>query len=369
MPEIDEVILSLNYQPRRIEEIFGDGAGTGVRLRYVVEPAPLGTGGAIRYAAQGIDRHARRLQRRRHDRVDVNAVVALHRERKAKATIVLTPVDNPSAYGLVETDADGRVRRFLEKPKPDEITCDTINAGIYVLEPDTFDRIPEGRAVLDRARLLPVADRAQRDVRRLRRSRLLDRHRHAGEVRAGAPRHVRRPLRRRAVRDGRSHRSRSCRPTRAIEDGATFDGPCFIDAGAHVKAGARSAPTPCSAAAWSSKKRAESQDTIVWPNSRIGQDAVVRRPDHRPQLPHRPQRRRRAAAPSSATRPLLTDFTEHQTHASINPSVFKAYDVRGLYPSEITEDLFHQLGRAFVAYLGPGPRTPSRATCACRRRR
>ena len=67
VPEIDEVILSLNYQPRRIEEVFGDGAGTGVRIRYVVEPAPLGTGGAIRYAAQGIDRHARGVQRRRDD--------------------------------------------------------------------------------------------------------------------------------------------------------------------------------------------------------------------------------------------------------------------------------------------------------------
>ncbi len=71
-------------------------------------------------------------------------MLPLHRERKAKATIVLTPVENPTAYGLVETDADGRITPFLEKPKADEITCDTINAGIYVLEPDTFDRIPKG---------------------------------------------------------------------------------------------------------------------------------------------------------------------------------------------------------------------------------
>src|SRR5919197_826150 len=75
--------------------------------------------------------------------VDLAAVIALHRDRKAKATIVLTPVDNPTAYGLVETDADSSIRRFLEKPKPEEITCNTINAGIYVLEPDTFDRIPK----------------------------------------------------------------------------------------------------------------------------------------------------------------------------------------------------------------------------------
>ncbi|HUU34233.1 MAG TPA: nucleotidyltransferase family protein, partial [Vicinamibacterales bacterium] len=143
LPEIDEVILSLNYQPRRLEETFGDGSSLGVRLRYVVEPSPLGTGGAIRYAAQGIDDTVVVFNGDVMTAVDVAAVVRQHRERRAKATIVLTPVDNPSAYGLVECDADGNVRRFLEKPSPDEITCDTINAGIYVLEPDTFDRIPK----------------------------------------------------------------------------------------------------------------------------------------------------------------------------------------------------------------------------------
>src|SRR5207249_11934633 len=71
------------------------------------------------------------------------AVIGRHRERKARATIVLTPVENPMAYGLVETADAGNVRRFLEKPNADEITCDTINAGIYVLEPETFDRIPK----------------------------------------------------------------------------------------------------------------------------------------------------------------------------------------------------------------------------------
>src|SRR5262249_41581409 len=74
--------------------------------------------------------------------IDLGAVIRLHRERQARATIVLTPVENPSAYGLVETDAHGNVQRFLEKPKPDEITTRNINAGIYVLEPDTFDRSP-----------------------------------------------------------------------------------------------------------------------------------------------------------------------------------------------------------------------------------
>src|SRR5689334_15906836 len=146
VPEIDEVILSLNYQPRRIEEIFGDGGDTGLALRYVVEPQPLGTAGAVRYAGESLRESIVVFNGDVLTEVDLRAVIALHRERKARATIVLTPVENPAAYGLVETDSQGNVRRFLEKPKPDEITCDTINAGIYVLEPDTFDRIPKDTA-------------------------------------------------------------------------------------------------------------------------------------------------------------------------------------------------------------------------------
>ena len=92
LPEIDEVILSLNYQPRRLEETFGDGSGIGMKLRYVVEPSPLGTGGAIRYAAQGIDDTLIVFNGDVMTAVDVAAVVRQHKARKAKATIVLTPV-------------------------------------------------------------------------------------------------------------------------------------------------------------------------------------------------------------------------------------------------------------------------------------
>src|SRR6059036_3142545 len=116
VPEIDEVILSLNYQPRRIEEIFGDGGDTGLSLRYMVEPAPLGTAGAIKFAAANVDDSIVVFNGDVLTDVDLGAVIALHRERRAKATIVLTPVDDPTAYGLVETDAHGNIRRFLEKP-------------------------------------------------------------------------------------------------------------------------------------------------------------------------------------------------------------------------------------------------------------
>src|SRR5947208_1929136 len=143
VPEIDEVILSLNYQPRRIAEIFGDGRDSGLAIRYVVEPSPLGTAGAIRYAGESLRESVVVFNGDVLTEVDLAAVIPLQRERKARATIVLTPVENPSAYGLVEADERANIRRFLEKPNADEITCDTINAGIYVLEPDTFDRIPK----------------------------------------------------------------------------------------------------------------------------------------------------------------------------------------------------------------------------------
>ena len=142
LPDIDEVILSLNYQPDEIERVLGDGTDVGVRLRYVVEPTPLGTAGAIRYAADGVGGTVVVFNGDVLSNIDLPAVLDLHRTRAARATIVLTPVDNPSAYGLVETDESGNVRRFLEKPTAGKITCDTINAGVYVLETDALDRIP-----------------------------------------------------------------------------------------------------------------------------------------------------------------------------------------------------------------------------------
>src|SRR5580765_1779006 len=135
LPAIDEIVLSLNYQPRRIEEGFGDGSDLGIQLRYVVEPTPLRTGGAIKFAAGEL--RVEPIVVFNGDvltSVDLPSVLALHRERRARATIVLTPVDNPTAYGLVETDGQSNVARFVEKPTADQIRCDTINAGIYVLE-------------------------------------------------------------------------------------------------------------------------------------------------------------------------------------------------------------------------------------------
>jgi len=142
--DVRDVILSLSYQPQKIEDKLGDGTDYDVKVSYTVEASPLGTAGAYRNAAGLIRETTVVFNGDVLTDIDINEVIRLHRERNAAATIVLTPVPNPTAYGLVETDGENHVRRFLEKPKPEEVTCDTINAGIYILEPRVLDYIPEG---------------------------------------------------------------------------------------------------------------------------------------------------------------------------------------------------------------------------------
>ncbi len=144
---VKDITLSLNYQPDKIEQQLGDGANYGVNLRYITEPSPMGTGGAYKYAAAAIRETTVVFNGDVLTDLDVSEVIGFHQQKKADATIVLTPVENPSAYGLVETEKDGQVRRFLEKPKPEELadlTTNNINAGIYILEPGVLDLIPEG---------------------------------------------------------------------------------------------------------------------------------------------------------------------------------------------------------------------------------
>jgi len=282
VPEIDEVIISLNYQPRRIEEIFGDGSESGLAIKYVVEPAPLGTAGAVRYAGESLRESVVVFNGDVLTEVDLRAVVALHRERKAKATIVLTPVSNPSAYGLVETDVDGNISRFLEKPKPEEITCDTINAGIYILEPDTFDRIPKDTAwSIERSFFPSLIERKETFVAYVYRGYWID---------IGTPEKYMQVHR--DIMDGRFHGHRNGRkgptfnvngsrvwisPEARIEDGASVAGPCFIDAGSVVKAGARIGAYSVVGRQCHIEENVQLEQAIVWANSRISQEAVVRR--------------------------------------------------------------------------------------------
>lgn len=144
---VDDIAISLSYQPDKIEHFWGDGSDLGVRLSYITEASPLGTGGAYRFAADGCEATTVVVNGDILTDIDLAEVIKTHKERKATATLTLTRVEDTSRYGLVETTADGAITRFLEKPTPEvaaTLGINTINAGIYILEPEILALAPKG---------------------------------------------------------------------------------------------------------------------------------------------------------------------------------------------------------------------------------
>ena len=146
---VDEVVLSLGYKEDVFREAYPDGECAGVALRYAVEPEPLDTAGAVRFAAEaaGINETFIVVNGDVFTDLDVTSVWKRHHEVGAEATIALTPVEDPSRYGVVPTDPDGKVLGFVEKPPREEAPTNWINAGTYVLEPSVLQRIDTGRKV------------------------------------------------------------------------------------------------------------------------------------------------------------------------------------------------------------------------------
>jgi mannose-1-phosphate guanylyltransferase len=144
---ITDIILAMSYLPHHIKDYFGNGVKTGVRLSYLIEEEALGTAGAVKNAEKYLDETFLMLNGDIITDLDITAVIDFHRESQAVATIAVIPVDDPTAYGLIETDATGRITRFLEKPRREQVTTNMINAGIYVLEPDILAQIPPGKMV------------------------------------------------------------------------------------------------------------------------------------------------------------------------------------------------------------------------------
>ena len=274
IPEIDEVILSLNYQPERIKEIVGHGEDVGLPIRYLVEPEPLGTGGAIKYAEPYLDGTTIVFNGDVLTEIDLAAVVNYHRSNKAKATIVLTPVDNPSAYGLVETDSHGNVSRFLEKPDPNEISCNTINAGIYVLEPTTFDRIPtRTKYSIERSYFPSLIEQHETFVAYVDNGYWLD---------IGTPDKYLQGHR--DILDGRCRsvqftQSGSTNPTIAagalLDAAARLEGPCFIGEGSTVNSNANITRHSVIGSGVVVETEAAIHQSIVWPDCYIGQGACL----------------------------------------------------------------------------------------------
>lgn len=153
--DITEIILALSYLPEVIKDYFGNGRRLGVRLHYTLEDSPLGTAGAVKNAEQYLDSTFAVLNGDIFTDIDIAAMHGFHRKRKSKATIALTWVDNPCAFGVVEADNDGRIRRFMEKPAPDEVTTNWINAGVYLIEPEVLQQVPKNTYYMFERGLFP----------------------------------------------------------------------------------------------------------------------------------------------------------------------------------------------------------------------
>ncbi|HEY7818612.1 MAG TPA: NDP-sugar synthase, partial [Vicinamibacteria bacterium] len=270
---IEEIVLSLSYQPRRIEEMFGDGSDLGVRIHYTMEPDPLGTAGAVKNAESLLSNRIVVFNGDVLSDLDLSAVLRFHEKVGAKATIVLTPVANPSAYGLVETDPEGRVQRFLEKPSYDEITCDTINAGVYVLEPELLEYIPGGTNFSFEREFFPHL---------LRDSIPFYAYVHRGYwIDIGTPEKylkVHRDILSGALPFSGFHPNAGgtyVDPEATVEPGTRLTGPAYIGAGTVVKSKAIVEPYAVVGANCRIEEGAIISDSVLWPNVRVGEEARV----------------------------------------------------------------------------------------------
>jgi mannose-1-phosphate guanylyltransferase len=142
---VKEIVLSLGYRPDDIRKIYGNGRKFGVKIYYVTEDVPLGTSGAIKNAERFVKGSPVVVMNGDIlTDIPLKKMIAAHYEADNLATLGLVRVEDPSPYGLVILNSQGKIQKFLEKPKPDETVVDTINAGVYVFEPGVMDFIPSG---------------------------------------------------------------------------------------------------------------------------------------------------------------------------------------------------------------------------------
>src|SRR5689334_17863423 len=141
----EDVVVTVAFLPQAIRSYFGDGESLGLNIEYSVEESPLGTAGSVRLASDRLDDTFLVISGDALCDIDLGKIVEFHRERGAAVTIGLKSVENPLEFGIVVTDEDGRVERFLEKPSWGQVFSDTINTGIYVLEPEVLRHIPTDR--------------------------------------------------------------------------------------------------------------------------------------------------------------------------------------------------------------------------------
>ena len=210
---IDDVIMSCGFLATSVRNVLGDGSSIGVALRYVEEPDPRGTAGALKFAERLLDERFLMLNGDVLTDIDLTGQIAQHERTGAKATLALAPVRDPSTYGLVHLHEDRSVKDFVEKPSPDRDRHQPDQRGRVRAATRDPRAGPAGSQRLDRARGLAAADR--QGAVRIPRRRLLAGHRHARALPAGHLRHHRGQRRDRGARAARRELAGDRRDRRA----------------------------------------------------------------------------------------------------------------------------------------------------------
>ncbi len=270
------MVLSCSYMVDEIRRTMGDGAAHGVRLRYAVETDPLGTAGGIRNAVDLVRGLVVVLNGDILADLDLSAMLRFHAERRSHATLYLTRVADPSQYGVVELEGDGRIRSFVEKPPPGQATVDTVNAGVYVLDREVVTAIPTGRAVSIERETFPgllrdrvpfygwVAGNYWLDIGSPAKYRQGQLDLLAGRVTT--------PL----VPAGAAPDGRAIAPGARVAPDATVTGPCVIGAGTRVESGARVGPNAVLGGNCVVGAGALIEGAILWDDVVVGPGAVLR---------------------------------------------------------------------------------------------
>ncbi|HVO13249.1 MAG TPA: NDP-sugar synthase [Vicinamibacteria bacterium] len=270
---VREVVFSVAYRPERVQAVFGDGAALGMHIRYAVEDTPLGTGGAVRNALEHLDERTVVLNGDVLTDVDLAAALDRHQREGASATIVLTPVPNPEAYGLVETDPSGRVRRFLEKPRPEQITTNTVNAGIYILQTRVLELMPPGvNLSIERFFFPALLERGDVVLGPVHRGYWIDigtPEKYLQVHRDILNRRFPVPLEGEPVAEGFVHRRAEVSPE------ALLDGHFYVGPGCRVAAGARLGPDAVLVADVRVEPGAYVRDSVLWRGVHVERDCVV----------------------------------------------------------------------------------------------
>lgn len=268
---VTQIAATLGYLPDAIEDYFGDGSDFGVSIRYYVEKTPLGTAGGVRQAADFLDETFIVLSGDGVTDLDITAALEYHKTGRALATLVLRREENPCEYGVVSCDDDGRIRAFYEKPARCDMISDTINTGIYILEPEILPLIPADRPFDFGHELFPQLVREGTPVFGY----VMDGYWcDIGDVRAYLGAHI-------AAMNGEIHLDGisprpggiAVMPGASVDRTAILEPPCLIAPGAQIRAGARigaysTVGENCIVGPHASLKRA-----VLWPGSQAGPHA------------------------------------------------------------------------------------------------